>query len=161
MKMKNPYHALKAVSTLLLASFLLVSPSAGSVDEYRPPETPEETLALARRTYDYVAKSVPEDRLAVLKKELDADAKWLAEAKDEKWRRVVEKDIRRIRRRMLFMHPDLQFDNLLAAWNTLCHRTLHGGSVSGPLVASRTGTCGAGELEEGSAQARPAGRTPA
>ena len=112
--MKNPYHALKAVPALLLAAFLPVSTPAGSMDEYRPPETPEETLALARRTYDYVAKSVPEERLSVLKKELDADAKWLAATKDEKWRRVVEKDIRRIRRRILFMHPDLQFDNLLA-----------------------------------------------
>ena len=38
-----------------------------------PATTPEEIIALAHRTYDYVARSVPEKELAALKDELAID----------------------------------------------------------------------------------------
>ncbi len=79
-----------------------------------PAQTPEEALDLALRTYDYVAKAVPAERLARLKRELDADAKWLKNARTDVERRVVEKQIRSVRRRILFSHPDLAFDKILA-----------------------------------------------
>ena len=46
-----------------------------------PATTPEEIIALAHRTYDYVARSVPEKELAALKDELAIDEKWYADAK--------------------------------------------------------------------------------
>ena len=75
---------------------------------------PEEALALADRTYAYVAKALGEPALADEKAELEADRKWLAAAKTERERKTVEKEIRRLRRRILFRHPDLQFKKLLA-----------------------------------------------
>ena len=75
---------------------------------------PEEALALADRTYAYVAKALGEAALADEKAELEADRTWLAAAKTERERKTVEKEIRRLRRRILFRHPDLQFTKLLA-----------------------------------------------
>ena len=75
---------------------------------------PEESLALADRTYAYVAKALGEAALKDEKAELEADRKWLAAAKTERERKTVEKEIRRLRRRILFRHPDLQFKKLLA-----------------------------------------------
>ena len=75
---------------------------------------PEEALALADRTYAYVAKALGEPALADEKAELEADRKWLAAAKTERERKTVEKEIRRLRRRILFRHPDLHFKKLLA-----------------------------------------------
>jgi len=76
--------------------------------------SPEAALALADRTYAYVAKALGAAALADEKAELEADRKWLAEAKTESMRATVEKEIRRLRRRILFRHPDLQFAKLLA-----------------------------------------------
>ena len=75
---------------------------------------PEEALALADRTYAYVAKALGDAALEDEKAELEADRKWLAAAKTERERKTVEKEIRRLRRRILFRHPDLQFKKLLA-----------------------------------------------
>jgi len=75
---------------------------------------PEEALALADRTYAYVAKALGVEALADEKTELEADRKWLAAAKTDRERATVEKEIRRLRRRILFRHPDLQFKKLLA-----------------------------------------------
>ena len=75
---------------------------------------PEESLALADRTYAYVAKALGDAALADEKAELEADRTWLAAAKTERERKTVEKEIRRLRRRILFRHPDLQFKKLLA-----------------------------------------------
>ncbi len=75
---------------------------------------PEEALALADRTYAYVAKTLGEAALKDEKAELEADRTWLAAAKTERERKTVEKEIRRLRRHILFRHPDLQFKKLLA-----------------------------------------------
>ena len=75
---------------------------------------PEEALALADRTYAYVAKALGADALKDEKAELEADRRWLSRAKTERARGTVEKEIRRLRRRILFRHPDLQFKKLLA-----------------------------------------------
>ena len=75
---------------------------------------PEEALSLADRTYAYVAKALGDAALKDEKDELEADRRWLSRAKTERERRTVEKEIRRLRRRILFRHPDLQFKKLLA-----------------------------------------------
>ena len=77
-------------------------------------DSPEAALALADRTYAYVEKALGASALADEKAELEADRKWLAAAKTERERATVEKEIRRLRRRILFRHPDLQFAKLLA-----------------------------------------------
>ena len=77
-----------------------------------PATTPEEVIALAHRTYDYVARSVPEKELAALKDELAIDEKWYASAKkanDGREMRNAARELRSVRRRILFRHPDLQF----------------------------------------------------
>ena len=82
-----------------------------------PATTPEEIIALAHRTYEYVARSVPEIELAGLKKELDIDEKWYADAKkanDAREMRNATRELKSVRRRILFKHPDLQFKRLLA-----------------------------------------------
>ena len=80
----------------------------------KPAVTAEEALDLAERTYAYVVKSVPAAELADLRRELDIDAKWLKDAKTAADRRNAEREIRSVRRRILFKHPDLQFKRLLA-----------------------------------------------
>lgn len=82
-----------------------------------PARTAEEALALAKRTYDYVAKSVPAAELKMLRDELETDEKWYADAKkasDAREMRNAEREIRSVRRRILFKHPDLAFTRLLA-----------------------------------------------
>ena len=77
-----------------------------------PATTPEEIIALAHRTYDYVARSVPEKELAALKDELAIDEKWYADAKkanDAREMRNAVRELKSVRRRILFRHPDLQF----------------------------------------------------
>ena len=71
-------------------------------------------LDLARRTLAYVAKSVPADKLKPYADELELDAKWLAGEKLPGYRAGIIREIRKLRRRILFLHPDLQFDKLLA-----------------------------------------------
>ena len=82
-----------------------------------PAATPEEIIALAHRTYEYVARSVPEKELAALKDELAIDEKWYADAKkanDAREMRNATRELKSVRRRILFKHPDLQFKRLLA-----------------------------------------------
>lgn len=59
----------------------------------------KDARALAERTYDYVVKSVSVSKLASLRAQLDAAQ--------------TEAEVRAVRRKILFMHPDLQFDKLL------------------------------------------------
>ena len=73
----------------------------------------DEALDLCRRTYDYVAKSIPEKEARRFAREMKVDEKWAASAKSPAERAIVEKVVRRLRRRILFAHPDLQFDRLL------------------------------------------------
>ena len=79
-------------------------------------DSADEALALARRTYDYVAKSVDAKALKPYARELAADAAWLASASNapSAYRQGIERAIRELRRRILFLHPDLQFDKLIA-----------------------------------------------
>ena len=70
---------------------------------------------LARRTLAYVGKSVPADKLKPYADELELDAKWLAGEKLPGYRAGIIREIRKLRRRILFLHPDLQFEKLLAA----------------------------------------------
>ena len=80
-----------------------------------PPATPEETLALAERTLEYVAKSVDAKTLKPYAEELKVDREWLRGATNNPaYRAGVAREIARLRRRILFLHPDLQFDRLLA-----------------------------------------------
>ena len=76
-------------------------------------DSADDALALARRTCDYVAKSVPEKTIKPYRQELEFDAKWLAGQKNPEFRKGIEREIRALRRRILFLHPDLQFDKLL------------------------------------------------
>ena len=73
----------------------------------------DDALALARRTLDYVAKSVPEKTLKPYARELKVDATWLASETNAAYRAGIARDIAQLRRRILFLHPDLQFDRLL------------------------------------------------
>ena len=75
----------------------------------------DEALALARRTFDYVAKSVPEAKLKPYARELKQDAEWLASETNVAYRAGIVREIAQLRRRILFLHPDLQFDRLLCA----------------------------------------------
>ena len=79
-------------------------------------DSADEALVLARRTYDYVAKSVDAKALKPYARELAADAAWLASASNapSAYRQGIERAIRELRRRILFLHPDLQFDKLIA-----------------------------------------------
>ena len=76
-------------------------------------DSADDAVALARRTCDYVAKLVPPKVIKPYRQELEIDAKWLATQKDPDFRKGIEREIRKLRRRILFLHPDLQFDKLL------------------------------------------------
>lgn len=76
-------------------------------------DSADDAVALARRTCDYVAKFVPPKVIKPYRQELEFDAKWLAGEKDPDYRKGIEREIRALRRRILFLHPDLQFDKLL------------------------------------------------
>lgn len=77
-------------------------------------DTADDAVALAERTLAYVAKSVDAKTLAPYKSELALDKQWLAGVKQPGYRAGIEREIRRLRRRILFLHPDLQFTKLLA-----------------------------------------------
>ena len=91
---------------IFLCAALLLAAAAHADDA-------EATLALARRTLGYVAKSVPADRLKPYAKELEVDAEWLAGETNASYRASIVREIAKLRRRILFLHPDLQFDRLL------------------------------------------------
>jgi len=79
-----------------------------------PPKTPEEVFALAVRTRDYVAPRIDVKTLKGFDRELAVCSNALFTAQNDRVRRVVAKGIRQLRRRILFSHPDLAFDRLLA-----------------------------------------------
>lgn len=72
----------------------------------------DDALDLCRRTRDYVAKSVARERLGGPNAELAALEVRAATAGVD--RATVEKSVRALRRRILFLHPDLAFERLLA-----------------------------------------------
>lgn len=75
-------------------------------------DTAEDALALAQRTLAYVERSEKRPEMAA---ELTALAGRLQAAGGSDARSAVEVSIRALRRRILFSHPDLRFDRLLAA----------------------------------------------
>ena len=104
-------------SNALFLVFALAAVTVQGASAPMPATTPEEIIALAHRTYDYVTRSVPEKDLAALKDELAIDEKWYADAKkanDAREMRNAVRELRSVRRRILFRHPDLQFKRLLA-----------------------------------------------
>ena len=94
----------RIASTAFVAACLIARGAGSSLDD---------ALALCRRTYEYVAKSIPAHEAKRFAQEMAVDAKWAATAKTPAERAIVEKVVRRLRRRILFAHPDLQFDRLL------------------------------------------------
>ncbi len=93
---------------VIVLSWLLVA-AGGMAD------TADEALALAQKTLTYVEKSGKRPAMAA---ELDALIKRLPQAKKSE-RASLEKEIRVLRRKIIFSHPDLDFDRLLA-----CRRNL-------------------------------------
>ncbi|MCQ2392742.1 MAG: hypothetical protein MJ249_00505 [Kiritimatiellae bacterium] len=73
----------------------------------------DEALALCQRTYDYVAKVLPPKEMKLFRHEMKVNQRWASTAATPQDRAMVEKIVRRLRRRILFAHPDLQFDRLI------------------------------------------------
>jgi len=86
---------------------VVASAAAGGSDSL------DESLDLCRRTYDYVAKSLPAEQMQGFAKELAIDTRWAQGARSKTDRAMIEQIVRKLRRRILFAHPDLQFDRLL------------------------------------------------
>lgn len=79
-------------------------------------DSADEALDLARRTYAYVARSLDAKTLKPYARELASNAAWLASASNapSAYREGIACAIRDLRRRILFLHPDLQFDKIIA-----------------------------------------------
>ncbi len=77
-------------------------------------DTLNEALDLCRRTFDYVAKAVPKEKMRAFRDEMRAHERWARAANTARECARVEGEVRRLRRRILFTHPDLQFKQLLA-----------------------------------------------
>ena len=102
----------KHLFSLTLAAVWAVH--AEKLTVYPPARTAEEKIALAERTLEYVAKSVPAEKLKPLADELAIDREWYAKAGSPGEKYAAERAVMSVRRRILFLHPDLQFANLLA-----------------------------------------------
>lgn len=90
----------RIVSAAFAAACLTVRGAASSLDD---------ALALCRRTYEYVAKSIPANEAKRFAQEMAVDAKWAATAKTPAERAIVEKVVRRLRRdadRVIFAFCD-------------------------------------------------------
>ena len=100
---------MKGVKRFLFLGFLLAAVRMCA-------DTADETLALAQRTLAYVEKAENRPEMAA---ELSALTQRLTETKETAARAALEKELRALRRKILFSHPDLAFDRLLA-----CQRNL-------------------------------------
>lgn len=85
-------------------------------------DTADDALDLAQRTLVYVEKRAARPEFAASLKTL---SERLAQAESPETRAALEKDIRALRRKIIFSHPDLDFDRLLACQRNLpyCHAT--------------------------------------
>jgi len=72
----------------------------------------DDALTLAQRTLTYVEQSVPQPGLAT---ELTELAARLPQTQAGAERTALEREIRQLRRKILFAHPDLNFDRLIAS----------------------------------------------
>jgi len=113
--MNNGFCILVASAGLMLANI----GAFGNTSAPMPAKTLEEAIALCWRTYDYVAKSVPAAEMQALKSELVAETQSASAAVAPAARVAAEVRIRALRRRILFVHPDLQFDKLLCVQREL------------------------------------------
>ncbi|MDO5319481.1 MAG: hypothetical protein Q4G65_12705 [bacterium] len=78
-------------------------------------DSADDAVALAERTISYVEKArVDQKALGELVHEYKLDKDWLAKTTNVEMRASIEREIRRLRRAILFLHPDLNFDKLLA-----------------------------------------------
>ena len=134
---------------LLLVVVAVWAIHAEKLTVYPPARTAEEKIALAERTLEYVAKSVPADRLKPLADELAIDKEWYAKAATPGEKYAAERAIMSVRRRSLFLHPDLQFANRLAVQRGLpfsdkpSSSTKYGVPVASSKFKSKTRTrCG-------------------
>jgi len=111
MVLKGETRTMKEVARTFLAAGIVLFGSSVLLGD-----SAEEALALAQRTFAYVAKSVPAAQLETCRRELESNAAWLASTTNDPpaYRAGVERAIRSLRRRILFLHPDLQFAKLLA-----------------------------------------------
>ena len=75
-------------------------------------DTADDALSLAQRTLAYVEKAEARPEMAA---QLSALAQRLPLAKEAAERSALEKELRLLRRRILFSHPALSFDRLLAS----------------------------------------------
>ena len=105
---------MKRCMLFVIGATVILAACAEKLTVYPTARTLEEKIALAERTLEYVAKSVPADKLKALADELAIDKEWCAKAKSEGEKYAAERAVMSVRRRILFMHPDLQFANLLA-----------------------------------------------
>ena len=95
-------------------------------------DTAEDALALAQRTLAYVEKSERRPEMAA---ELTALAQKLPQTREAAARSALEKQIRVLRRQILFSHPALAFDRLLASQRGLPY------TVAPHMVDPYTGRC--------------------
>lgn len=75
-------------------------------------DTADDALALAQRTLAYVERAEARPAMAA---ELGALARRLPQASEAAARAALEKEIRALRRKIIFSHPALAFDRLLAS----------------------------------------------
>ncbi len=95
------------VGGLFFAS-VLVAATAGA-------DMASDAVALTERTIAYVSKSQADtNELRRLSEEFAVDREWLAKTTAPAMRDGIGREIRRLRRKILFLHPDLAFDRLLA-----------------------------------------------
>ncbi len=95
-------------------------------------DTAEEALALAQRTLAYVEKSEKRPAMAV---QLASFAQKLPLTREAAARAALEKEIRALRRLILFSHPALAFDRILASQRGIPY------TVAPHMVDQYTGRC--------------------
>jgi len=92
--------------------FLFSLISAGMLSPLVFADSADDALKLAQTTLTYVEKSVKQPVLAAKLSEL---AKQLPLTKEPEARKALEQEIRLLRRKILFAHPDLNFEQLVAS----------------------------------------------
>ena len=95
-------------------------------------DTADEALALAQRTLAYVERSEKRPDMAA---ELTRLGQKLSQTPEAAARSVLEKEIRALRRRLIFSHPALAFDRLLASQRGIPY------TIAPHMVDQYTGRC--------------------
>ena len=104
------------MSRCAVRMFVVASVLAGLSAVNVSADSAEDALALAQRTLAYVERS---GKCPAMTAELATLATRLPQAKEAAARAALEKDIRALRRRILFSHPALAFDRLMISQRTL------------------------------------------